>query len=48
MSLHQQEDAIQSDGSETLGFPLPPSTRLVLIFQSRKKRVNEPDPTWLI
>lgn len=47
-SLHQQEDAIQSDGSETLGFPLPLSTRLVLIFQSRKKRATEPDPTWLI
>lgn len=45
MSLHQQEDAIQSTGNETLGFPLALNTILVLIFQSTQERITQPDPT---
>lgn len=48
MSLHQQEDAIQSTGNETLGFPLALNTILVLIFQSTQERITQPDPTGLI
>lgn len=48
VTLHQQKDAIQSNRSETPGFPLALNTRLVLIFQFRKKRATEPDPTGLI